>query len=108
MGVLPKDRDLDCNRPFSVTGCDLFGPIIVVENIKSLKRWGCIFVSFASRAVHLEVCYNLSCDSFLEAFFSLFNSRGHATRKLWSDNGTNLVAGAKILRHRFDKVKWKG
>ena len=58
-------------------------------------------------AVHLEVCYNMSCDSFLGAFFRFFNTRGHATRYVWCDNGTNLKAGSKALSQSFGNVKWK-
>ena len=78
----------------------------MTEFRKIIKRWGCIFVCFAMKAVHLEVCYNLTYDSFLEAFFRFFNSRGHSTRFIWCDNGTNLKAGSKALSSSFDSVKF--
>ena len=58
--------------------------------------------------MHLEVCYKMTCDSFLEAFFRFFNTCGHATRFIWCDNGTNLKAGSKTLTSDFEGVKWKG
>ena len=45
---------------------------------------------------------------FLEVFFRFFNSRGHSTRFIWCDNGTNLKAGSKALSSSFDSIKWKG
>ena len=68
MVALPKERLITGERAFYATGCNFFGPITVTEFRKKIKCWGCIFVCFATRAVHLEVCYNLTCDSFLEAF----------------------------------------
>ena len=37
-----------------------------------------------------------------------FNTRGHATRFIWCDNGINLKAGSKALTSSFEGVKWKG
>ena len=108
MAALPKERLISGERAFHATGCDFFGPIFVTEFWRKIKSWGCIFVCFATRAVHLEVCYNMICDSFLEGFFRFLNTRGHATRCIWCDNGTNLKAGSKALTHSFERVKWSG
>ena len=108
MAALPRERLIVGERAFYATGCDFFGPMYVTEFRRKVKRWGCIFVCFSTRAVHLEVCYKMTCDSFLEAFFRFFNSRGHATRFIWCDNGTNLKSGAKALNSSFEGVKWKG
>ena len=59
---------------------------------------GCIFNCFITREVVLEVCANMMSDSFLNAFFRFFNSTGHATTKIWCDNGTNLKGGDNELR----------
>ena len=68
----PKGKLVSVQRAFFVTGCDLFGPIFVTELRKKIKRWGCLFVCFSMRAVHLEMCYDMSCNSFLNAFFRFF------------------------------------
>ena len=106
MAALPKERMISGERAFYITGCDLFGPIFVTETLKK-KHVGCIFVCFAARAVHLEVCHHMTCDAFLETFFDFFNSRGHATRHIWSNNETNLKAGSKAFTQSFENVKWK-
>ena len=73
MAALPKERLVSGERAFFVTRSDLFGPIFVTEFRKKIKRWGCLFVCFTMRAVHLEMCYDMSCDSFLNAFFPFFS-----------------------------------
>ena len=75
MAALPRERLISGERAFHATGCDFFGPIMVTEFRRTIKRWGCIFICFATRAVHLEVCYNMTCNSFLEAFFRFFNTQ---------------------------------
>ena len=50
----------------------------------------------------------MSCDSFLDAFFRFFNTRGHAARHMWCDSkGTNFKASSKALTQSFRNVEWK-
>ena len=56
MAPLPRDRLLHGGRVFEVTGCDFFGPYFVSKYRKTTKFWVYIFVCFATRAVHLQVC----------------------------------------------------
>ena len=49
-----------------------------------------------TRAVHLEIAHSLSCDSFLMAVQRFIDRRGRPTM-IRSDNGTNFVAGRKVL-----------
>ena len=60
MAPLPRDRLLQGGRVFEVTGCDFFGPYFVSKYRCNTKFWGCIFVCFATRAVHLEVCEKMT------------------------------------------------
>ena len=108
MAALPQERLIAGERDFYATGCDFFGPMYVTEFRRKIKSWGCVFACFSTRAVHLEVCYKMTCDSFLEALFRFFNSRGHATCFIWCDNGTSLKSGSKALNSSFEGVKWKG
>ena len=108
MAALPNERLVSGERTFFINGCDMFGPIFVTDLRKRLKRWCCIFVCFPTRAVHLELCFGMSCDSILNAFFRFFNSTGNATRHIWCDNGSNFKAGSKALSQSFKNVEWKG
>ena len=108
MAAIPKERLISKERAFHATGCDFFEPIIVTEFRRKVKRWVCIFVCSLTRKVHVEVCYNMTCDSNLDAFFRFFNIHGHASCFIWCDNGTNLKAGSNALTSSFESVKWKG
>jgi hypothetical protein len=98
MADLPLERQTADEPPFACTGLDYFGPLMVKSGRSQLKRYGCLFTCFASRAVHIEVAHSLDTDSFLNAFQRFVSRRG-IPRKLWSDNGTNFVGANKELQH---------
>ena len=58
MSDLPEDR-LQQAPPFTYCAVDYFGPWIVKERRKELKRYGVLFTCMASRAIHLEVAHSL-------------------------------------------------
>lgn len=72
---------------------DAFGPFIIKEGRKELKRWGLIFTCMASRAIHLETLNGMTTDSFVNALRRFIARRGKV-REIRSDQGTNFV-GAK-------------
>ena len=80
MADLPKDRILAGKKPFTSTGIDLFGPMLVKRtkgsrsNAALVKRNGIIFTCITARAVHLELTNNLSINSFIMAL-GRFKSR---------------------------------
>ena len=53
MSDLPEDR-LESTPPFTYCTVDYFGPFIVRDGRKELKRYGVLFTCMASRAIHLE------------------------------------------------------
>ena len=73
MADLSKDRMLAGQKPFTSTGIDLFGPMLVERtkgtrsNAALVKRYGVIFTCMTVRAVHLELTNDLSTDSFIMA-----------------------------------------
>ena len=66
MANLPKDR-LEPAPPFTHCGVDYFGPWLIKEGRKELKRYGVLFTCLSSRAIHLEVSATLETDSFINA-----------------------------------------
>ena len=66
MSDLPEDR-LETAPPFTYCAVDYFGPFIVKDGRKELKRYGVLFTCMASRAIHLETSDSLDTDSFINA-----------------------------------------
>ena len=61
------------------------------------KRYLCLFVCMATRAVHLEYAYFLKMDSFI-LVFQRFSCRRCVPTDVYSDNGTNFTAAERELR----------
>lgn len=90
MGQLPRDRLTPHIRPFSFTGVDYFGPVMVKVGRNREKRWIALFTCLTIRAVHLEIASDLSTDSFIICLRNFMNIRGLPVR-VRSDNGSNFV-----------------
>jgi hypothetical protein len=91
MANLPEER-IKPSPPFTYTGVDCFGPIIVKRGRSEVKRWGCIFTCLSTRALHLEKLDSMSTDSFLNALTRFTARRGKPVSMI-SDNGGNFVKG---------------
>jgi hypothetical protein len=98
MADLPQERISECS-PFDFSGVDYFGPFIVKNGRKEMKRWGVLFTCLSSRAVHLDIAYDLTTSSFLNVFRRFIAVRG-PVKVLFCDNGTNFVGACKILDNR--------
>ncbi len=124
MGLLPSVRTTPA-PPFTFVGLDFAGPF---KSRRGHTRkpvhqdcYVCLFVCMTTRAVHLDVCMDLSTDEFL-AVLRRFMARRGVPNTLYSDNGTNFVGASseikKFLQHKDTKqtmshltsthdVKWK-
>ncbi|XP_077966916.1 uncharacterized protein LOC144420936 [Styela clava] len=97
MSDMPAVRLCTGNRPFFHSFVDYFGPIKVKLGRSEHKRYGVIFTCLSTRAIHLEVAESLDTSAFLQAFFR-FVSRRARPAHMYSDNGTNFIAGSKALK----------
>ncbi|KAH8410531.1 hypothetical protein KR222_007552, partial [Zaprionus bogoriensis] len=69
MADLPKDR-VSATSTFMVTGLDFCGPFHYKSEIRNrapIKTYICVFICFATKAVHLELAQDLSTPTFLSA-----------------------------------------
>ena len=89
MADLPLDR-IDPSPPFTYVGVDFFGPWLVKEGRKEVKRYGALFTWLFLRAIHIEVAVSLSTDAFINVLRRFLSVRG-PMRLLRSDCGTNFV-----------------
>ena len=97
MASLPSDRVTTDEPAFTRVGLDFFGPFEVINGRKHEKRYGVVFTCLSSRAIHLEMVYSLSTDSFINAFRRFMARRGNV-KVVRSDNGTNIIGGKNELK----------
>lgn len=103
--VFPKMADLPAARinpspPFEKTGLDYAGPFQVkihtLRRAQTVKAYLCIFVCFATKAVHIEVASDLTADTFTAALTRFIARRGAPT-DVYLDNATNFVGAYNQL-----------
>lgn len=111
MPELPEARINRCT-PFTQTGVDYFGPMVVKNNEKEQKVWVAIFTCFTIRAIHLEYVDNLTALSFINTW-RRFIARKGTPRYILSDNATYFQLTEKIfqdetVKHFFDSknIHW--
>ena len=80
-----------------------FGPYVIKEDRKELKRYGCLFMCLASRAVHIETANSLETDSFIQALRQFMARRG-PIREICSDHGTNFVGAKTELQQPVNEM----
>lgn len=106
MGNLPKDR-VTPDYPFNCSGVDFCGPFLVKykNQRKGIlhKMYVCLFICFATRAVHMEIVSELTSEAFI-ACLKRFTSRRGKCAKLCSDNATNFVGANKELKRLHEIV----
>ncbi len=102
MSELPLSRTTDVS-PFSYCGVDMFGPFIIKEGRKEIKRYGMIFTCFSCRGVHLETVNAADADSFILSLRRFIARRG-PVRSIRSDNGGNFVGADNELRESFKNM----
>ena len=103
MADLPPERLMPKKPPFTYVGTDCFGPILVKQGRSQIKRYGCIFTCFTTRAVHIEVLASLDTDAMINALRRFISRRG-CPMKIWSDNGTNYVGCRNELLHCLKQI----
>lgn len=107
MGQLPEPR-VTPSRAFYVSGCDFAGPFVIREGTlrskKFIKVYVCVFVCFSTKAVHLELCGDLSTPTFINALKRFFARRG-ISKEIWSDNGLNFVGAANEIERVYESLK---
>ncbi|XP_062538555.1 uncharacterized protein LOC134206839 [Armigeres subalbatus] len=102
MAPLPAARLAHHERPFTYTGVDYFGPLLVKLGRSNVKRWIALFTCLTVRAVHLEIAYTLSTESFISCVRRFVGRRGPPA-EFFSDNGTNFQGADRVLQHQISQ-----
>lgn len=106
MASLPHPR-VNHSKVFSHSGVDFAGPF----NMRMSKHRGrgttkayvCIFVCFATKALHVELVSDLTAVGFIAAFKRFVARRGVCT-DIYSYCGTNFVGANKILNEQLRQL----
>ncbi|XP_003738526.1 uncharacterized protein LOC100901146 [Galendromus occidentalis] len=101
---LPSFR-LEEAPPFTNTGCDFAGPFrYKKESVEVGKSYILLFTCSVSRAIHLELTYDLPTVEVLGALQKFIN-RFSAVRTITSDNELSLQRAAKELRVLYEHIR---
>ncbi|XP_053406667.1 uncharacterized protein LOC123558187 [Mercenaria mercenaria] len=105
MAPLPVERLSHSVRAFANTGVDYAGPFITKQGRGKvrLKRYLCVFTCLVTRAVHLEISYNMDTNSFLNTLYRFISRRG-VPDTIVSDNGSNFVGCVNELRELYRQL----
>ncbi|XP_061712795.1 uncharacterized protein LOC133521744 [Cydia pomonella] len=106
--ALPSER-VNYSSPFTFTGLDYLGPVLVETNTGREKRWICLMTCLAVRAVHLELVKALTAEECLLAIRRFVAARG-PPKVLISDNALQFKLTSEVLIHSYCQekhIKWK-
>ncbi|XP_065087377.1 uncharacterized protein LOC135709106 [Ochlerotatus camptorhynchus] len=103
MAPLPVARLSSFTRPFTYTGIDFFGPLLVKVGRSAAKRWICLFTCLTTRAVHVEVAHSLSTPSCIKCI-RRFVCRRRAPAEIYTDNGINFKGAERLLREELECI----
>ena len=99
---LPEDR-VEATAPFTYSAVDYFGPFLIKDGRKEVKRYGVLFTCMASRAIHIETANNLETDAFINALRRFQAERG-PVHQLRSDRGTNFIGAHRELTQALEQM----
>lgn len=114
MGDLPSQRVTQL-KPFQCVGVDYAGPFSISlskhRGVKTQKAYLCLFVCFATKALHLELASDLSSESFIAALRRFIARRGRCNQ-IFSDCGSNFVGAQREISQYMqnavetEKIQW--
>lgn len=100
MADLPAVR-VSPARPFMSVGIDFTGAILMKQSRirKSIitKGYVCLFICMSVKAIHLELCSDMTTPTFLAALRRFVARRGKC-KYIFSDNGSNFKGAKNELR----------
>ena len=102
MADLPEAR-VTPTPPFTEVSIDPFGPFMVTQGRSRAKRYGLMITCMYTRGVHIELLYHLTTDSLIIGLRSFMGMRG-PVRRIYSDQGTNLMGARTEMKRFYDLV----
>ena len=87
---LPSDR-VTPSKPFTITGIDFAGPVNIKVGRNEQKAYIALFTCATTRAIHLELCADMTTDTFLMAL-QRFSGRRSLPHTIYTDNAKTFHA----------------
>lgn len=81
---------------------ECFGPFIVKQGRKEMKRYGLLFTFMYSRAIHIKMLDDMYTDASINGIRCFIAIKG-AVRQLRSDQGTNFIGTKNEFQKAPDK-----
>ncbi|XP_018311206.1 uncharacterized protein [Mycetomoellerius zeteki] len=104
MGNLPRQR-VQAARVFANVGIDFCGPFQLREskrrNARTVKSYAAILMCLATKAIHIEIAFDLSAEEFIHTLKRFIGRRGKPSH-IFSDNATNFTGANRELSELRD------
>ena len=103
--VAPPLPDFRLNdlKAFQSTAVDFTAHLYVKVRDTTRKVYVCLFTCCSTRAVHLEITQDLSCESFLRAF-RRFTSTYSVPHLIYCDNAKTFTSGENEIKRLYQTV----
>ena len=105
MDKIPSERLGSTTETFDYIAIDFTGVFTVYENDSPRKCYVMVIADLTTRFISVEVVENMSTSAFIEAF-RCYSATRSAPYKVFSDRGTNLISGEKVLRKVLQNLDW--
>lgn len=102
MPPLPTERVTE-SPPFTYTGVDYFGPLSIKRSKNKEKVWVCLYTCLVTRAVHLEMMYDMSAQQFLLGFRRFIAQYGNP-KKVISDNAGQFKLASDAIYKLWGEI----
>lgn len=102
MASLPTARVQEA-CPFSNTGIEYLGPLLVTDTDNHKKVWICSFICMVIRAVHLEVVENMSTPAFLNCLRRFIATRGKPNQ-IVCDNALHFKLASETIHSLWHDI----
>ncbi|CAD7001742.1 unnamed protein product [Ceratitis capitata] len=103
MAALPPERST-YTLPFHTIGVEFAGPFLLktstLRRVYHSKAFVCVFVCFSTKAIHQEVCSDLTTGAFKAAFARFVGRRG-IPHKIMSDKGKTFIGAQRSLQREL-------
>ena len=102
MPQIPTER-VSTSAPFTYTGVDYFGPLFIKTKRETQKVWVCLYTCLVTRAIHLELMYDMTTQQFLLGFRRFMARHGKPDRII-SDNAAQFKLASDTIRKLWGQI----